>query len=96
MNNNQMPPRNFGPQQHQQHLQQQQQMLQQQQQQRIRHDSGGYKHRNSIGVDQNRDEYAGLMTNREKQWLLNIQLLQLNTGTPYFDDYYYTVSVGYC
>nr|XP_022906854.1 protein PAT1 homolog 1-like [Onthophagus taurus] len=38
-----------------------------------------------------KDEYAGLMTNREKQWLLNIQLLQLNTGTPYFDDYYYTV-----
>lgn len=38
-----------------------------------------------------RDEYAGLMTNREKQWLLNIQLSQLNTGTPYFDDYYYTV-----
>lgn len=38
-----------------------------------------------------RDDYAGLMTNREKQWLLNIQLSQLNTGTPYFDDYYYTV-----
>lgn len=38
-----------------------------------------------------KDEYAGLMTNREKQWLLNIQMLQLNTGTPYFDDYYYTV-----
>lgn len=44
-------------------------------------------------VEVNRDEYAGLMTNREKQWLLNIQLLQLNTGTPYFDDYYYTVSL---
>lgn len=40
----------------------------------------------------NRDEYDGLMTPREKQWLLNIQMLQLNTGTPYFDDYYYTVS----
>lgn len=39
-----------------------------------------------------KDEYAGLMNNREKQWLLNIQLLQVNTGTPYFDDYYYTVS----
>nr|CAH7719308.1 unnamed protein product [Callosobruchus chinensis] len=37
------------------------------------------------------DEYAGLMSAREKQWLLNIQMLQLNTGTPYFDDYYYTV-----
>ncbi|XP_017771959.1 PREDICTED: protein PAT1 homolog 1 [Nicrophorus vespilloides] len=38
-----------------------------------------------------KDEYDGLMTNREKQWLLNIQQIQLNTGTPYFDDYYYTV-----
>lgn len=60
----------------------------QQYQQRIRHDSGGYKQKT---IEQNRDEYAGLMTNREKQWLLNIQLLQLNTGTPYFDDYYYTM-----
>jgi DNA topoisomerase 2-associated protein PAT1 len=37
------------------------------------------------------DEYAGLMTTREKQWLLNIQLLQLNTSQPYVEDYYYTV-----
>nr|XP_023024721.1 protein PAT1 homolog 1 [Leptinotarsa decemlineata] len=59
-------------------------------QQRTRHDSGGYRqqHRES---QEPRDEYAGLMTLREKQWLLNIQLLQLNTGTPYFDDYYYTI-----
>lgn len=37
------------------------------------------------------DEYAGLMSNREKQWLINIQLLQLNTNQPYVEDYYYTV-----
>ncbi|KAH9642656.1 hypothetical protein HF086_011013 [Spodoptera exigua] len=37
------------------------------------------------------DEYAGLMTTREKQWLINIQMLQLNTGTPYIHDFYYTV-----
>ncbi|XP_017883974.1 protein PAT1 homolog 1 isoform X1 [Ceratina calcarata] len=37
------------------------------------------------------DEYAGLMSSREKQWLINIQLLQLNTTEPYVDDYYYTV-----
>ncbi|XP_075988572.1 protein associated with topo II related - 1 isoform X2 [Anticarsia gemmatalis] len=37
------------------------------------------------------DEYAGLMTPREKQWLVNIQMLQLNTGTPYIHDFYYTV-----
>ncbi|XP_076630988.1 protein associated with topo II related - 1 [Colletes latitarsis] len=38
------------------------------------------------------DEYAGLMSSREKQWLINIQLLQLNTNEPYVDDYYYIVS----
>ncbi|XP_049883710.1 putative uncharacterized protein DDB_G0271606 isoform X2 [Pectinophora gossypiella] len=37
------------------------------------------------------DEYAGLMTQREKQWLLNIQMLQLSSGTPYIHDFYYTV-----
>ena len=38
------------------------------------------------------DEYAGLMTPWQKQWLLNIQTLQLNVGVPYVVDYYYTVS----
>lgn len=38
-----------------------------------------------------RDEYRNLMTQRDKQWLIGIQLLQLNTVTPYIDDYYYTV-----
>ncbi|XP_053993140.1 protein PAT1 homolog 1 [Hylaeus anthracinus] len=37
------------------------------------------------------DEYAGFMSNREKQFLINIQLLQLNTNEPYVDDYYYIV-----
>ncbi|KAJ2943313.1 hypothetical protein O0L34_g12119 [Tuta absoluta] len=41
--------------------------------------------------DEERDEYAGLMTSREKQWLVNIQLLQLSSGTPYIHDFYYTV-----
>ena len=46
---------------------------------------------NGIGQACEQDEYAGLMNNREKQWLNNIQLLQLNTNQPYIDDYYYTV-----
>ncbi|XP_058802464.1 protein PAT1 homolog 1 [Phymastichus coffea] len=46
---------------------------------------------NGIGPSGELDEYAGLMNNREKQWLNNIQLLQLNTNQPYIDDYYYTV-----
>lgn len=31
------------------------------------------------------------MSQRDKQWLIGIQLSQLNTGTPYIDDFYYTV-----
>ena len=38
------------------------------------------------------DEYAGLMTQKEKDWIIKIQLLQLNTDNAYLDDYYYTVS----
>ncbi|XP_050315635.1 protein PAT1 homolog 1 [Anthonomus grandis grandis] len=60
--------------------------------QRMRHEGESHRHSHGDGQDNNRDEYAGLMTLKDKQWLLNIQLLQLNTGTPYFDDYYYTIS----
>lgn len=41
------------------------------------------------------DEYAGLMTKREKDWIIKIQLLQLNTDNPYLDDYYFTVSLAH-
>ncbi|KAJ9600157.1 hypothetical protein L9F63_009567 [Diploptera punctata] len=46
-------------------------------------------HLENGSVDQ--DEYAGLMTSREKHWLQNIQSIQLNTSQPYIDDYYFTV-----
>lgn len=46
---------------------------------------------NGNGQDPDYDEYANLMSNRDKQWLIGIQLSQLNTGTPYIDDFYYTV-----
>ncbi|XP_065344013.1 protein PAT1 homolog 1 [Cloeon dipterum] len=36
------------------------------------------------------DPYAGLMTPKDKQWLINIQILQLNSQKPYVDDFYYT------
>ena len=39
------------------------------------------------------DEYDGLMTQREKDWVIKIQLLQLHTDNPYVDDYYFTVGV---
>nr|XP_049707183.1 uncharacterized protein DDB_G0283357 isoform X1 [Helicoverpa armigera]XP_049707184.1 uncharacterized protein DDB_G0283357 isoform X2 [Helicoverpa armigera]XP_049707185.1 uncharacterized protein DDB_G0283357 isoform X3 [Helicoverpa armigera]XP_049707186.1 uncharacterized protein DDB_G0283357 isoform X4 [Helicoverpa armigera]XP_049707187.1 uncharacterized protein DDB_G0283357 isoform X5 [Helicoverpa armigera]XP_049707188.1 uncharacterized protein DDB_G0283357 isoform X6 [Helicoverpa armigera] len=57
--------------------------------------NGTFNNRHSINGDDasgsDTDEYAGLMTAREKQWLINIQMLQLNTGTPYIHDFYYTV-----
>jgi len=39
------------------------------------------------------DEYDGLMTQREKDWVIKIQLLQLHTDNPYVDDYYFTVGL---
>ncbi|KAK3776430.1 hypothetical protein RRG08_023782 [Elysia crispata] len=36
------------------------------------------------------DEYAGLMTKKEKDWIIKIQLFQLQTDNPYLDDYYFT------
>ena len=38
------------------------------------------------------DPYSGLMTQKEKDWIIKIQLIQLQTDNPYLDDYYYTVS----
>ena len=46
---------------------------------------------NGIPPSGEHDEYAGLMNTREKHWLNNIQLLQLNSNQPYIDDFYYTV-----
>ena len=37
------------------------------------------------------DEYSNLMTQRERQWIVNIQLNQLKCDNPFLDDYYYTV-----
>ncbi|XP_050392947.2 protein PAT1 homolog 1 isoform X2 [Patella vulgata] len=36
------------------------------------------------------DDFAGLMTQKEKDWIIKIQLMQLQTENPYIDDYYYT------
>ena len=39
------------------------------------------------------DPYAGLMTRREKEWIMKIQLLQLTSQNPDLDDFYYQVCV---
>lgn len=43
-----------------------------------------------VGLD-NSDEYNGLMSTKEKQWLMSIQINQLISDNPYVDDYYFTV-----
>ncbi|XP_071833830.1 uncharacterized protein [Apostichopus japonicus] len=37
------------------------------------------------------DEYANLMTQREKDWVIRIQMLQLQTENPMISDYYYQI-----
>lgn len=68
----------------------QRQQLQQQQRFENHHFHNQHHQRfNYNGKPEEYDEYANLMSNRDKQFLITIQLMQLNTETPYFDDYYY-------
>ncbi|KAG8234232.1 hypothetical protein J437_LFUL007737 [Ladona fulva] len=50
-----------------------------------------YHHHNQLNGSEEWDEYSGLMTQWEKQFLLNIQRMQLQSDRPYVDDYYYTM-----
>lgn len=82
------------PQQHQHHQQQQQRGLNKlnQQQHHRRSDGGGMiGGANGNLPPEEFDEYANLMSTRDKHWLIGIQLSLLNTDTPYIDDFYYTV-----
>uniref|UniRef100_A0A8C9UBQ0 Protein PAT1 homolog 1 n=1 Tax=Scleropages formosus TaxID=113540 RepID=A0A8C9UBQ0_SCLFO len=49
-----------------------------------RSDRGG-----RTGEHRNRDPYSNLMTQREKDWVARIQMMQLQSTDPYLDDYYY-------
>ena len=40
--------------------------------------------------DRNEDEYAGLMTQSNKEWLIKILFSALNFGNPYKEDFYYS------
>lgn len=42
-----------------------------------------------VGDRKNRDPYGNLMTQREKEWVARIQMMQLQSTDPYLDDYYY-------
>uniref|UniRef100_A0A8C8VK31 PAT1 homolog 2 n=1 Tax=Pelusios castaneus TaxID=367368 RepID=A0A8C8VK31_9SAUR len=35
------------------------------------------------------DPYAGLMTRKEKDWVIKVQMMQLQSENPHLDDYYY-------
>ncbi|XP_035796423.1 protein PAT1 homolog 1-like [Anopheles albimanus] len=63
-------------------LQQQEVLRQQQQRQKV--SSNGLQ-----AVHQ--DEYANMMSNREKLWLVGLQWAQLNLEIPYYSDYYFTM-----
>merc|ERR1719239_1328676 len=55
--------------------------------------NGGYNRSSDSmsTVDPDEDPYNGLMTRKEKDWIIKIQLIQLQTDNPYLDDYYYTM-----
>ncbi len=36
------------------------------------------------------------MTQKEKEWVTKIQMMQLQSTDPYLDDYYYQVVVSLC
>uniref|UniRef100_A0AAG5D741 mRNA decay factor PAT1 domain-containing protein n=1 Tax=Anopheles atroparvus TaxID=41427 RepID=A0AAG5D741_ANOAO len=88
---------------HPHHLQQQQQ--QQQQQHLLHQQLHGNMQLQQLQQQQGRDrlqngklnrhfeydEYANMMSERAKHWLLGIQLSQLNKETAYYNDYYFCV-----
>uniref|UniRef100_A0A8C9ZVT2 Protein PAT1 homolog 1 n=1 Tax=Sander lucioperca TaxID=283035 RepID=A0A8C9ZVT2_SANLU len=46
--------------------------------------------RGRTGLDRrSRDPYSNLMTQKEKEWVTKIQMMQLQSTDPYLDDYYY-------
>lgn len=45
----------------------------------------------SGGDWRSRDPYSNLMTQKEKEWVTKIQMMQLQSTDPYLDDYYYQV-----
>uniref|UniRef100_A0A4W5RXI7 Protein PAT1 homolog 1 n=1 Tax=Hucho hucho TaxID=62062 RepID=A0A4W5RXI7_9TELE len=49
---------------------------------------GGYRG-GRVGDWRSRDPYSNLMTQREKEWVAKIQMMQLQSTDPYLDDYYY-------
>ncbi|XP_063106196.1 protein PAT1 homolog 2 isoform X3 [Cavia porcellus] len=70
--------------QHQRILQQQQEQQQQQKQQSQTPSPPGKK-----TWLQQQDPYANLMTRKEKDWVIKVQMVQLQSENPHLNDYYY-------
>ncbi|XP_062243549.1 protein PAT1 homolog 1 isoform X1 [Platichthys flesus] len=51
--------------------------------------SRGGDHGRTGGDRHSRDPYSNLMTQKEKEWVTKIQMMQLQSTDPYLDDYYY-------
>ncbi|XP_064416861.1 protein PAT1 homolog 1 isoform X1 [Latimeria chalumnae] len=69
-------------------------LSQRQQQNRNQHTgqngAGGDRHHRGSHHEQiKKDPYSNLMTQREKEWVSKIQMMQLQSTDPYLDDYYY-------
>uniref|UniRef100_A0A915KA89 Uncharacterized protein n=1 Tax=Romanomermis culicivorax TaxID=13658 RepID=A0A915KA89_ROMCU len=47
--------------------------------------------RNRREIESDMDEFAGLMTKRERGYMVNIQCIQVHTDDPYNDDYYWVM-----
>ncbi|XP_067915943.1 protein PAT1 homolog 1 isoform X2 [Heterodontus francisci] len=76
--------------QHRRLLNQRLQLQNSRNQHRGQNGSGGDRHsRESYHEQMKKDPYSNLMTQREKEWVSKIQMMQLQSADPYLDDYYY-------
>ncbi|XP_060709397.1 protein PAT1 homolog 1 isoform X1 [Hemiscyllium ocellatum] len=76
--------------QHRRLLNQRLQLQNSRNQHRGQNGSGGDRHsRGSYHEQAKKDPYSNLMTQREKEWVSKIQMMQLQSADPYLDDYYY-------
>lgn len=57
--------------------------------QRMQSRGGGGDRGRTGGDRRSRDPYSNLMTQKEKEWVTKIQMMQLQSTDPYLDDYYY-------
>ncbi|CAF93534.1 unnamed protein product, partial [Tetraodon nigroviridis] len=55
--------------------------------QRMQNQAGD--HSRTGGDRRSRDPYSNLMTQKEKEWVTKVQMMQLQSTDPYLDDYYY-------